>query len=92
VLTLRDNVLLSSTQAIKLFRANTTMHSSVYFASMLSDLKSFLFFFAITDNHMVLFDCIILNLSMEINFTGNYYVTLVIGNFCMILFLSSDHT
>jgi hypothetical protein len=41
---------------------------------------------------MVLFDCIILNLSMQINFTGNYYVTLVIGNFCMILFLSSDHT
>jgi hypothetical protein len=69
------------------------MHSLVYFASMLSDLKSFLFFFfAIIDNHKVLFDCIMLNLSMQINFTGNYYVTLVIGNFCMILFLSFDHT
>jgi hypothetical protein len=68
------------------------MHSLVYFTSMLSDLKSFLFFFAIIDNHKVLFDCIMLNLSMQINFTGNYYVTLVIGNFCMILFLSFDHT
>jgi hypothetical protein len=37
--------------------------SLVYLASMLSDLKNFLFL-AITDSHMVLFDCIMLNLSM----------------------------
>jgi hypothetical protein len=59
---------------------------------MRSDFESFLFLrHKSTGNHMVPLNSIILNLSLQMIFTGNYCVTLVSGDMCTIFFFFDIH-
>jgi hypothetical protein len=56
------------------------------------DLESFLFLrHKSTDNHTVPLNSVILNLSLQMIFTGNYCVTLVRGDMCKIFFYLDIH-